>query len=183
MGATLEVKYFNSFWMKQVQGAATVTNENNPKWPSLEWNPFGYPKFPLYALTDNDNWYIEEARIRGGYNNTIVSLGVRAYLNEKNPVQDVRDSSLIYSGIYNNRTEINRTNVFSVGKVIEVDLDPMDGSVQKLFAEDTNLTIFQENKVTKALINKNAIYSGDQGSKETPEIPVIGQIVPYLGVF
>ena len=183
MGAILEVKYFNSFWMKQVQGTATVTNENNPKWPSLEWNPFGYPKFPLYALTDNDNWYIEEARIRGGYNNTIVSLGVRAYLNEKNPVQDVRDSSLIYSGIYNNRTEINRTNVFSVGKVIEVDLDPMDGSVQKLFAEDTNLTIFQENKVTKALINKNAIYSGDQGSKETPEIPVIGQIVPYLGVF
>ena len=59
----------------------------------------------------------------------------------------------------------------------------MDGSIQKLFAEDTNLTIFQENKVTKALVNKNAIYSGTQGSKETPEIPVIGQIVPYLGVF
>ena len=183
MGAVLEVKYFNSFWMKQVQGMPTAGNENNPKWPGLEWNPYGYPDFPLEAQTDNDNWYIEEARIRGGYNNTIVSLGVRAYLNEKNPIRDIRDSSLIYSGIYNNRTEINRTNVFSVGKVIETDLDPMDGSVQKLFAEDTNLTIFQENKVTKALINKNAIYSGDQGSKETQAIPVIGQIVPYLGVF
>jgi len=183
MGAVIEVKYFNSFWMKQIQGLVTNPAENNPKWPSLEWNPFGYPEFPLNAVNDADNWYIEEARIKGGYNNTIVSQGVRAYLNEKNPQQDIREASLIYSGVYNNRTEINRTNVFSIGEVIEADLDPMDGSIQKLFAEDTNLTIFQENKVTKALVNKNAIYSGTQGSKETPEIPVIGQIVPYLGVF
>ena len=35
----------------------------------------------LYASDDSD-WYAEEARIRGGYNNTNVDLGVKAYLVE-----------------------------------------------------------------------------------------------------
>jgi hypothetical protein len=183
MGAIIEVKYFNSFWMKQVQGADLTPDANNPVWPGLEFNPIGYPQFPIAAKQDNDNWYIEESRIKGGFNNTMVSQGVRAFLNEENPMQNVRESSLIYSGLYNSRTGINRTNVFSVGEVIETDLDPVDGSIQKIFADDTNLTIFQENKVSKALINKNTIYSGTQGAAETANIPVIGQIVPYLGVF
>jgi len=180
MGAVVEVKYFNSFWAKQVQGSGSY---NNPKWPGIEWNPYGYPVFPINAQYDLDNWYIEEARIKGGYNNSIVSQGVRAYLNEKNPVQDVRESSLIYSGVYNSRTDINETNVFSIGKTITSDLDPANGSIQKLFAEDTNLVIFQENKVSKSLINKNTIYSGTQGAAETPDILVIGQNVPYSGRF
>ena len=183
MGAIIEVKYFNSFWMKQIQGADLTPDANNPVWPGVEFNPFGYPKFPIAAKQDNDNWYIEEARIKGGFNNVMVSQGVRAFLNEENPIQDIRESSLIYSGLYNSRTGINRTNVFSVGETIEADLNPMDGSIQKIFADDTNLTIFQENKVSKALINKNTIYSGNQGAAETANIPVIGQIVPYLGVF
>jgi len=180
MGAIVEVKYFNSFWAKQVQGSQPY---NNPKWPGIEWNPYGYPTFPINAQNDVDNWYIEEARIKGGYNNSMVSQGVRAYLNEKNPSQDVRESSLIYSGVYNSRTDINETNVFSIGKTITSDLDPSNGSIQKLFAEDTNLLIFQENKVSKSLINKNTIYSGTQGAAETPDILVIGQNVPYSGRF
>lgn len=180
MGAIVEVKYFNSFWAKQVQGSGSY---NDPKWPGIEWNPYGYPIFPINAIDDVDNWYIEEARIKGGYNNSMVSQGVRAYLNEKNPVQDVRESSLIYSGVYNSRTDVNETNVFSIGKTITSDLDPANGSIQKLFAEDTNLVIFQENKVSKSLINKNTIYSGTQGAAETPDILVIGQNVPYSGRF
>ena len=97
MGAIVEVKYFNSFWAKQVQGSQPY---NDPKWPGIEWNPYGYPTFPINAQNDVDNWYIEEARIKGGYNNSMVSQGVRAYLNEKNPSQDIRESSLIYSGVY-----------------------------------------------------------------------------------
>ena len=180
MGAIVEVKYFNSFWAKQVQGSGSY---NDPKWPGIEWNPYGYPIFPINAIDDVDNWYIEEARVKGGYNNSMVSQGVRAYLNEKNPVQDVRESSLIYSGVYNSRTDVNETNVFSIGKTITSDLDPANGSIQKLFAEDTNLVIFQENKVSKSLINKNTIYSGTQGAAETPDILVIGQNVPYSGRF
>lgn len=181
MSAIIEVKFFNSFWAKQVQGSSTY---NDPKWPGIEWNPYGYPEFPINAVNEGiDNWYVEEARIKGGYNNTIVSLGVRAYLNEKNPVQDIRESSLIYSGVYNSRTDVNDTNVFSIGENITSDLDPANGSIQKLFSENTNLIIFQENKTSYSLINKNTIYSGTQGAAEGSKIPVIGQNVPYSGRF
>lgn len=180
MSAIIEVKYFNSFWGKQVQGSSTY---NDPKWPGLDWNPYGYPTFPIEATDSSDNWYIEEARIKGGYNNTIVSQGVRAYLNEEDPNRTNRESSLIYSGVYNSRTGINDTNVFSIGENITSDLDPANGSIQKLYAENTNLIIFQENKVSYSLINKNTIYSGTQGSNETASSLVIGQNVPYAGTF
>lgn len=180
MGAIVEIKYFNSFWCKKVE-----TSSNVPTWPSLDFSQFGYPAFPLNASLNNTSrdWYIEESRIKGGFNNSTYNQGVRAYLNEKNPKQAIKKSSLIHSGVYNTTTDVNDTNVFSVGEVITSDLDPTNGSIQKLYAEQSNLIIFQENKVSKSLINKNTIYSGEQGARETLDVPVLGQNVPYVGNF
>ena len=66
---------------------------------------------------------------------------------------------MIYSGIFNSRTGINDTNVFSVGEDITRSVDPANGSIQRLYAEDTNLIIFQENKVSRAPIDKDIIYT------------------------
>ena len=189
MATIVEVKYFNSFMMKKVEKDTTLPIADSevslPVWPGLEWNPFGYPTFPIQAATTgtntDKNWYIEEARIKGGFNNTMVSQGVRAYLNEEEPQQDTRESSLIYSGVYNSRTEINQTNVFSIGEQITRSLDPHNGSIQKLYASDSNLIIFQENKVSQGLIDKDAIYSAEGGGTVTSTNAVIGQIVPYAG--
>jgi hypothetical protein len=91
---------------------------------------------------------------------------------------------MIYSGVFNSRTGVNDTNVFSVGEDITRSVDPANGSIQKLYAEDTNLVIFQENKVSRALIDKDAIYSAEgQGSAVSTLNLVIGQIVPYAGNF
>ena len=190
MATIVEVKYFNSFMMKKVEKSGTApTTKSDPVWPGLEWNPFGYPAFPIQASYIGDegdanydsNWYIEEARIKGGFNNNMVSQGVRAYLNEEEPQQDTRESSLIYSGIYNSRTETNQTNVFSIGEQITKSLDPHNGSIQKLYASDSNLIIFQENKVSQGLIDKDAIYSAEGGGTVTSTNAVVGQIVPYAG--
>ncbi len=184
MGAIIDVKYFNSFWMKKIEGPAITSpvEVSNPTWPGLDWDPFGYPLYPNLGVDEPENWYIEEARIKGGFNNTMVSQGARAYFNEKDPTQDVREASLIYSGIYNSRTDVNKTNVFSTAEPITKSLDPSNGSIQKLFAEDTNLIIFQENKVSQALIDKDAIYSAEgAGTPVSTTNLVIGQIVPYLG--
>jgi len=131
------------------------------------------------------NWAVEEARIRGGYNNTSVDFGVKAYAVEDENLAEHRFNTLIYSGIYNSQTGINNTNVFSTaeGSIVK-SLDPSNGSIQKLYAYDTNLTIFQENKVSKALIDKDAIYSAEgQGTPVSSTKIVIGQIVPYVGEY
>lgn len=133
-----------------------------------------------YSSNEND-WYIEEARIRGGYNNTTVDFGVKAYIVEDNNNQQNRSSSLIYSGVFNSRTGVNNSNQFSVADDITRSVDPSNGTIQKLYSEDTNLIIFQENKVSRALIDKDAIYTAEGQPMTTSGIQVIGQIQSYSG--
>ena len=142
------------------------------------------PYIPKGFINDDaTSWYEEEARIRGGYNNTTVDFGVKAYIVENTAVQQHRISALIHSGVFNSRTGVNNTNQFSVGVDITRSADPANGSIQKLYAEDTNLIIFQENKVSRALIDKDAIYSAEGKPITTSGAQIIGQIVPYAGVY
>ena len=129
------------------------------------------------------DWLLEESRIRGGYNNVSVDYGVKAYTVEDEPKQSHKFSSLIHSGIFNSRTGVNQTNQFSVGEDITRTIDPANGSIQKLYAEDTNLIIFQENKVSKSLIDKDAIYSAEGNASVTSRNLVIGQNVAYAGEY
>jgi hypothetical protein len=92
MATIREVTYFNSFIVKKLVEANTnfAYGAGIAVWPGLPWNPDGYPIFPnrvstdIYPSGDDDiyMWYIEESRIRGGYNNDQVDLGVRAYIKE-----------------------------------------------------------------------------------------------------
>ncbi len=187
MSAVVEVKFFNSFLLKKTMLEGS-TAANPPVWMGSTGVPAGlngsFPVQPIDQTEQNDSWVIEEARIRGGYNNTNVSYGARAYLVENEPKASNRINSLIYSGIFNSRTGVNDTNVFSVGEDITKSIDPANGSIQKLYAEDTNLIIFQENKVSRALIDKDAIYTAEGGGTAVSQLNlVIGQIVPYAGNF
>jgi hypothetical protein len=236
MAAILELKFFNSFWLKKLDTIVeventsgklesfdgfTITLENDNAevnvGQTVTWSGAIEP-FPVVYKKDDDStfeltefdapeletklsfgpitdftyipnayapgptdWFVEEARIRGGYNNTNVDLGVKAYIVEDNLAQQHRKSSLIYSGIFNSRTGINNTNQFSVGEDITKSLDPYNGSIQKLYSENTNLTIFQEFKVSRALIDKDAVYSAEGEPMTTSGSQVIGQIQAYAG--
>ena len=171
----IEIKYFNSFILRKTVGPDDIT----PVWNGSR----GDNTYPKTGEPDNKNWIIEESRIRGGYNNTTVDFGVKAYIVENTAVQQHRISALIHSGVFNSRTGVNNTNQFSVGVDITRSADPANGSIQKLYAEDTNLIIFQENKVSRALIDKDAIYSAEGKPITTSGAQIIGQIVPYAGVY
>ena len=207
MSAIVEVDYFNAFWLKRLQTGpifvdACDPNTNSGSLPtgsapnvnsSQTWpGPCVYGD-AAYVTTntlsdasskvEKGNIYVEESRIRGGYNNIQLDYGARAYLNEDNPTQQRRENAIIYSGLFNSNTGFNETNVFSAAEVITKAVDPNNGSIQRLYAEDTNLIIFQENKVSRALIDKDAIYSAEGGGSVTSSSLVIGQIVPYVGDF
>ena len=178
MAATIEVKYFNSFLLRKSNDTSLRAS-----WNGSKGIPQSLGGFPVFPSSPSKSWVIEEARIRGGYNNTNVDYGVKAYLVEEEPNAVVRSNSLIYSGIFNSRTGINNTNVFSVAESITKSADPANGSIQKLYAEDTNLIIFQEAKVSRALIDKDAIYSAEGGGSITNTNTTIGTIQPYAGNF
>ena len=186
MSIIKEISYFNSFLVKK----AVEDSEGNPgkaTWPGLPWQPYGYPRFPLEASTNENHalfgWYIEESRIRGGYNNTQVDFGVKAYITETEDTSLRLENGLIYSGLYNSRTGVNETNVFSTGQNITKELDPRYGAIQKLYTSDTNLVVFQEDKVSMALIDKDAIYTADGNPALTASRLVLGQINQYAGEY
>jgi hypothetical protein len=241
MAATLELKYFNSFWLKKMDsivdvipnssetdgitsiGSSTIellavdlfigvgqeleyvvagnTYTNvilsisgttitliDPVTVEIPDNTlitFGaivdFDHVPAAYIAGENDWYVEEARIRGGYNNLSVDFGVKAYIVEDSTAQQHRFNSLIYSGVFNSRTGVNNTNQFSVAEDITRSLDPSVGSIQKLYAEDTNLIIFQELKVSRALIDKDAIYSAEGQPMTTSGAQVIGQVQQYAG--
>ena len=247
MAAIIELKYFNTFWLKKLKDVTDIVPESNTSityasnvgktfqtggglntgigvgqqvtiqdgantyrsyvsfinsdiefvagdTPDFVITPstsisFGkiinFDRIPI-AYTPGNNatdWMIEESRIRGGYNNVSVDFGVKAYLVEDEPKQSHKFSSLIHSGIFNSRTGVNQTNQFSVGEDITRTIDPANGSIQKLYAENTNLIIFQENKVSKSLIDKDAIYSAEGNASVTSRNLVIGQNVAFAGEY
>jgi hypothetical protein len=179
MGAVIEVKYFNTYILNKTNNGSEM-----PIWNGSRGIPNalgGYEVGP--SSIDSNDWVIEESRIRGGYNNTSVDFGVKAYLVEDDPKASFLSSSMIYSGIFNSRTGINNTNVFSIGEDITKSADPSNGSIQKLYASDTNLNVFQELKVSRALIDKDAIYSAEGGGAVTASNLVIGVLQPYTGEY
>jgi hypothetical protein len=196
MAARFQIKYFNSYWLKKATnggnlgGTGTINSAAyTSSWPGLLWDPTDYPEFPadVYDGIEGEitrrNWVIEEARIRGGYNNTSTSYGVRAYLKEDENNQSILDNQIIYSGIYNSTTSSNETNVFSTADTITKTLDPSYGSIQKMFAEDSNMLILQESKVSNVLVDKDAIYSAQGQAAVTSTNLVLGQVQPYLGEY
>ncbi len=178
--ALIEVKYFNSFTLRK-----SVESGNNIIWAGSRGIPQSVGGWEQGTVDNSPrNWAIEEARIRGGYNNTSVSFGAKAYLVEDEPQGSIRGNAMIYSGIFNSRTGVNQTNQFSVGKDISKATDPANGSIQRLYAEDSNLIIFSERKVSRALIDKDAIYTAEGGGVPVSQLNlVIGQIIPYAGNF
>ena len=182
MGATLELKYFNSYWLKKISSVVDANPQPIKPYDAIPGgNVNATPAVPPYANDNATDWFIEEARIRGGYNNTITDLGVKAHIVEDNPNNQNRFNTIIYSGVFNSRTGINQTNEFSVGEDITRGVDPAHGKIMKLYAEDTNLIIFQEDKVNRALIDKDAIYTAEGQALTASGRMVIGQIVPYKG--
>ena len=158
MSTTKEIGYFNSIFIK----SDTFANTND---------------------VANERYYIEEARIKGGFNETFMDLGVRAYaVNDDYSIID-RKNAMIYSGIYNSKTGVNETNQFPVGASITKAVDITDGSIQKLHAEDRELIILQEDKCNAAGINKDFIFTAEGQPISTSSKIVIGQVRTFLGVY
>lgn len=200
MATTLEVSYFNTFWLKRLKninqyqereadgtliaagiGGGITTGTPDPATGE------GYV-IPVTGSTEPsaniyEDWFVEEARIKGGFNNTSVDFGVKAYIVEEEASQTRRQSSLIYSGVYNAKNGINNTNEFPIGEDITRSVDPASGSIQKLYAENTNLVIFQERKVNRAPIDKDVIFTQEGQPLNSNSRLVIGTPTAFEGNF
>jgi hypothetical protein len=133
--------------------------------------------------TGTDNWYLEESRLYGDFNKDSVDYGVIAHVVDDIYQENVLENTLIYSGIFNSRTSFNALNQFSSSENITKSLDIQYGSIQKLFSEDSDLTVFQEEKVSRIPIDRDIIYTAEGAPQVTTSNLVLGDVMHYAGNF
>ena len=168
-GSTAATRYLNYVSTSQM---SSIPNQR----PDVNYSP------DTYDLTLN--WIIEESRIRGAFNGDSTDYGVKAYLLDDQYTAVTRRNNVIYSGLFNSKTNVNETNVFSSAQSITFAAPEQYGSIQKLYSEDTKLLFFQENKVSRAMVNKNILYTTEgRGAPVSSQNLVIGEITPFVGEY
>jgi len=66
MATTIELSYFNTFWLKRLKNYVQNGEGSGGTTAAV---------VPYIATNVYEDWFVEEARIRGGYNNTSVNFG------------------------------------------------------------------------------------------------------------
>jgi len=127
---------------------------------------------------------VEGVTIRDDFNAPPVGKGVRvSTIFEDNYQEEVVSNGLIFSQIYNGKTNVNRLNQFIIAENITKQLNPDYGSVQLLHTRHNDIIAYCENKVVKILTNKDALFNADGNANITSNNAVLGQAIPYNSNF
>jgi len=127
---------------------------------------------------------VESDRIRDDYNAIRIDKGVKvSTVLAEQYKEDRKKNGLIYSGLFNSTSGVNRLNQFIAGESITKDLNPHYGSIQKLHARNTDLVVLCEDKCLKVLANKDALYEASGNPQLTATNRVLGQAIPYVGEY
>lgn len=142
---------------------------------------FSYPNYDFNAFAWSNG--VESFRIRDDWNAATMQFSPRANSTVEGYAEQTLVQALTFSGVYQQTTAINRLNEFNLSLGNFKYLDRFFGSIQKLHARDTDLVVFQENKVSKVLYGKN-LLSDSIGGGTIASIPeVLGTQIAYTGEY
>ena len=142
------------------------------------WRTLDY--FNCYSFGNG----VESNRIRDDFNAVTIDKGpkVSTVLAQQYKTEN-KANSMIWSGIYNSSSSVNRTNEFIQAEAITKDLNPSYGSIQKMFTRRGDVVVFCEDKTLKVLSNKDALFNADGSSNLLASSKVLGQSIPFQGEY
>jgi hypothetical protein len=121
---------------------------------------------------------VESYRIYDNFLRPTMRYSPRATSIIEDYKQEEKFSSLCYSGIFKGDTSTNRLNSFNLSQANFKNLDKQYGPIQKLYAQDTNLMVLQQDKITAVLYGKNLLVDAVGGGQVASVPEVLGnQIV------
>jgi hypothetical protein len=126
---------------------------------------------------------MESYRIRDDFAKATIQYSPRASSTVDEYKQKKSENAICYSGIYGENTGINKLNEFNLSLANFKYLDKEFGSIQKMYARDTDLVVFQENKVSQVKYGKNLLYDAVGGSQVASIPEVLGTQISYPGEY
>ena len=126
---------------------------------------------------------VEATRIKGQWNEAYLINSPRASTDIEEYGEEHLESSLTYSGVFVENTNVNNLNEFNLSLANFKDVNKEYGPIQKLHSRDTDVVLFQEDKVSKVLYGKN-LLSDSVGGGSVASIPqVLGTQITYTGEY
>jgi len=123
---------------------------------------------------------IESDRILDDFNATSLEYSPRSIIPVPIYEQERKKASLTYSGVFRAESSLNRLNEFNLSNSNFKDLELEYGSIQLIYARNTDLMVFQEDKISRVLYEKNLLSDSIGGGTITSVPQVFGtQISPY----
>jgi hypothetical protein len=165
------VKYAGSLEQDQFGSTPAIIEINKPQSINSEFNAWCWGNG------------IESDRILDDYNETTKGFSVRAYTTFEGYKQVTNEASICYSGIYSENSSLNRLNEFNLSLANFKHLEKEFGSIQKLDARDTDLLVYQENKISQVLYGKNILYDSAGGGQIASIPEVLGTQIAFPGEY
>jgi hypothetical protein len=143
------------------------------------------------AVVSLDNVYnafcfrngVESDRIRDDFNAPLMKYSPRTLSTIENYEQEQVTNGLTYSGVFREDTGTNRLNEFNLSTANFKYVDRFFGSIQKLYSRDTDLVVFQENKVSVVLYGKNLLSDSTGGGSVTSVPEILGTQIAFPGEY
>ena len=203
------VKVNNTFVLLTRQTTDIITLETKPESLNSEIfyelpatyniNSQGYHEAPSGGTTQTDStqatfelpffncfsWgnCVESYKIKDDFNAKFFQPENRPSSNLKDYKQNNRTTSLTYSNVYDQTTKYNGLNEFNLSTANYKDMDDFYGSINKIVGRESDLVVFQENRVSKLLFNKSVLFNADGSGNVAASTNILGQDVPYLGEY
>ena len=124
---------------------------------------------------------VESNRILDGFNEPWLKYSLRASGVIEDYEQQIKDTSVTYSGLYRWDSSINRLNEFNLSIANFKNLDKNFGTVQKLYARTNDLVVLHQDKITSVLYGKNLLVDAVGGGSvaSVPEVLGTQIALPY----
>ena len=129
-------------------------------------------------LTPANNFYIEDYFCNDLINTNHFSIGranlFSPYFKEFNNI-----SSITYSDVYQPATSFNGLSTFDPNTDNVKHYSEIDGSIQKIYARDTNMLVIHEDKTYNVPVAKDILLTADNQKNVTVSNKVLGQRQAY----
>lgn len=185
--ATVDTRKISGLYIFE-NTALEIVNETFFETPEIYNIVNGEHEFIYHILTDTYNCFcqgngIESYQIRDAYNEKKLSIDFCPTDVSEDEYGEVnRYADITYSGIYNSTTNVNRLNEFNLSLAnFKDDIEKSYGAIIKIRGKDTDLEVYQEDRVSIVYYGKNLLQNTDGTTNLIQVEEVLNQQNTYDG--
>jgi hypothetical protein len=127
---------------------------------------------------------VESFQVRDAIEGKRLTLGNRAFITNNQEYKEIRRfADLTYSGVFNDESNVNKTNEFNLGLSNFKPLEEVYGPIYILDGRETDLLTLQEDKISYVLVGKNLLSDSTGGGAITSVPEVLGTQIARVEEF